>query len=208
MNITINLAVEDELSEHVIRRLAHDTGRPFQIAAVYRKGGAGYLKQRILAFNRACRITPYLILTDLDRCVCIPELIEDWFRFSMNQYPSQRHSSLLFCIAVREVESWLLADRDSCSRFLGVATNLIPSQPDQIADPKKELIKLASRSRYRQIREEIAPRRGSILRTGPGYNERLGFFVSKSWRPQVAAKYSPSLHRTFERLKVFCRPAH
>jgi len=208
VKIHLNLAVEDELSEHVIRRLARDTDRPFQIVSVYRKGGAGYLKQRLLAFNRACRITPYLILTDLDRCVCAPELIEDWFRCSMNKYPSKRHANLLFCIAEREVESWLLADRDSCARFLGVAMDLIPSQPDQIADPKRELLQLAARSRYRQVREEIAPRRSSILRTGPGYNERLSFFVSKSWRPRVAAYYSPSLLRTFERLQKFCGPSH
>ena len=206
MSISLNLAVEDELSEYVMRRVVHDTGRSFQITAVYRKGGAGYLKQRILAFNRASRITPYLILTDLDRCVCPPELIEDWFRCSLSQYPNQRHSNLLFCVAVREVESWLLADRDSCARFLGVATHLIPSQPDQVADPKQELVKLAARSRYRQVREEIAPQHGSILRTGPGYNERLGFFVSRSWRPEVAAMYSPSLRRTFERLQEFCKP--
>jgi hypothetical protein len=187
-----------------MRRVVHDTGRSFQIAAVYRKGGAGYLKQRLLAFNSASRINPYLMLTDLDRCACAPELIEDWFRCSMDQYPARRHSNFLFCVAVREVESWLLADRESCARFWGVATHLIPSQPDQIVDPKKELITLATRSRYRQIREEIAPQSGSILKTGPGYNERLGFFVSKSWRSQIAAKYSPSLHRTLQRLQKFC----
>ncbi len=207
MKILLNLAVEDELSEHVLRRVTLEMGR-FQIGAVYRKGGANYLKQKLLAFNQASQFAPYLVMTDLDQGSCAPELIEDWFRCSMNQYPSRRHANLLFCIAVREVESWLLADRDSCGQFLGVATHLIPSPPDQIADPKQALVNLARRSRYREIREEIVPPVGSILRTGPGYNERLGLFVSESWMPQVAAKYSPSLCRTFERLQAFGKPAH
>jgi hypothetical protein len=205
---TLNLAVEDELSEHVIRRVARDIDPPFPIAVVYGKRGAGYLQKRILAFNRACRLTPYVILTDLDRRDCAPELIEDWFRCSVSQYPSKKHANLVFCIAVREVESWLLADRDSCAQFLGVARHLIPSQPDQIADPKEELVRLAARSNHRRVREEIAPPRGSILRIGPGYNEQLGYFVSTSWRPQVAATYSPSLRRTFQRLQEFLKSAH
>jgi len=205
MKIPLNLAVEDELSEHVIRRVVNDASRSFQIGAVYRKGGSAYLKQRLLAFNHACRITPYLILTDLDRIPCAPELIEDWFRCTLDRYPSLKHSNLLFCIAVREVEAWLLADRDSCARFLGIATHLIPSQPDQISDPKEELVKLAARSRYRQVRQDIVPQPDSIFRTGPGYNERLASFVSSSWRPKVAAVYSPSMRRTLTLLQTFSR---
>jgi hypothetical protein len=208
MTHPINLAVEDELSEQVMRRVIRDHARNFEVGVVFRKNGASYLKQRLSAFRRASRIAPYLMLTDLDRCPCPPDMIQDWFRCSMDEYVRKKNRSFLFCIAVREVETWILSDRVAFARLLGVSTHLIPAPPEAIPDPKQTLIQLAQRSRFRQIREGIAPSAGSILKTGPEYNERLGDFVRQSWSSQVAAKYSPSLRRAIERLTQLPLPKY
>jgi len=100
LTIPINLAVEDELTEHVIRVLLKATGRPYSVGTVYRRGGFGYLKQKILAFNQASRISPYLVVTDLDKAECPPDLIENWFACQLVDYQSRKHANLLFCGSV------------------------------------------------------------------------------------------------------------
>lgn len=184
-----------------MRRVIRNYAPQLEVAAVYRKGGADYLRQRLNAFNRASHITPYVMLTDLDTRSCPPALIADWFQCPINQYRNRKHTKFVFCVAVREVETWLLADRDSCAQFLGVSRSLVPPYPERIPDPKQQILKLAARSRYRNLREGIAPRPGSVLQVGPEYNERLGSFVHQAWRSSVAAEHSPSLRRTLERLK-------
>jgi hypothetical protein len=173
------------------------------VGAVYRKGGFVYLKQKIMAFNRAARITPYLVVTDLDKAECPPNLIENWFACQLAQYQSHKHANLLFCVAVREVESWILADGSGFAQFLGISIDLMPPQPDQIADPKRLLIKLAQRCRHRQTRQDIVPETGSILPIGPGYTERLASFVHGHWSVETACRFSPSLNRAFTALKRF-----
>src|SRR5665213_1999972 len=129
--IPINLAVEDELTERVLRVVLKATARPYSVEAVYCKGGCTYLRQKILAFNQAARIRPYLLVTDLDNGECPPDLIENWFGCKLADYPSRKHPNLLFCVAVREIESWLLADRAGFARFLGCLLYTSPSPRDR-----------------------------------------------------------------------------
>lgn len=96
--IPIQIAVEDELSEAVTRKLLESLNRDFLIGDVYSRGGFGYLKKNISAFNNAAKGVPYLVVTDLDRAICPLDLIEEWL-------PSNRHENLIFRIAVREIES-------------------------------------------------------------------------------------------------------
>ncbi|MCX6901909.1 MAG: hypothetical protein NTW03_00195, partial [Verrucomicrobia bacterium] len=140
--VPINLAVEDELSEQMLRVLLRECGRAYEIGAVYRKGGYGYLRSKLSGFNNAAKGMPYLVLTDLDQRPCPTDLIEDWFGCELSQYGKRRNHNLLFFIAVREVEAWVLADREAFARFLGIKADQIPS-PDLIADPKRLLIDLA-----------------------------------------------------------------
>jgi hypothetical protein len=113
------------------------------------------------------------------------------------------HANLVFRVAVREIESWLPADREGFADFLGIGSDLIPLQPDQIPDPKQTLVKLARRSRRRTLRESIVPRRGSTAVQGPDYNGCLGDFVRGHWNRNAAAERSPSLDRTWTRLMAF-----
>ena len=189
----INLAVEDDLSEAVLRKILQD-GRV--VGDCYKRGGYGYLKKNIRGFNVAAKGMPFLVLTDLDSRECAPALIEDWL-------PVPIHHNLLFRVAVREVESWVLADRDRFAEFLGIRKTLVPVNVDAIDDPKEGLINLARKSRKRGLREDIVPTEGSTAKQGPDYNGRLKSFVEEFWNPYEAMHNSPSLERTIRAVENF-----
>jgi len=64
MNIVpVNLAVEDELSEAVLRAILSQL-RGYAVGVAYRRGGSGYLRRTIRGFNNAARGTPYVVLAD------------------------------------------------------------------------------------------------------------------------------------------------
>jgi hypothetical protein len=195
--IPVHLAVEDDLSESVVRRLLLDTGRDYSVGTAFGRGGFGYLRNRANNWNAAAAAgTPILLLTDLDEHACPSALIESWLDL-------KSHANLIFRVAVREVESWLLADRDGFANFLQIRAVQVPSQPDQLSDPKESLVNLARRSRIRALRESIVPRQGSTAVQGPDYNRCLGSFVRNQWDRAAAAGRSPSLGRAWARLMVF-----
>ena len=101
--IPIDLAVEDALSEAVLRQMLRRCGQLYAVGAVYSRGGYGYLKKTIRGWNAAAKGKPFLLVTDLDSATCPNQLIEDWL-------PVPKHENLLFRVAVREIEAWLLAD--------------------------------------------------------------------------------------------------
>jgi hypothetical protein len=202
--IPINLVVEDELGEQMLRALLAQSGRDFQIGVVRGKQGGGYLKKHLTAFNNAAKGMAYFIFTDLDDKPCASVLIEDWFNCSVVDYPKYRTPNLFFRIAVREVESWVMADREAFAAFLGISISRIPLQTDVIPRPKEFLLGLAKDSRKRSLREDLIPKPGDYRKTGPDYNGRLaGFLQSGSWRAAVAESHSLSLARTRKRLSQF-----
>ncbi|MBN2290269.1 MAG: hypothetical protein JXQ83_13125 [Candidatus Glassbacteria bacterium] len=198
--IPINLAVEDDLSEMVARKLLLQSGRPYQVGTCYGKRGKDYLKKTINGWNNAARGTPFLVLSDLDRCECAPRIIDKWLARPVNE-------NLIFRIAVREVEAWLFAHKTAFASFLGVRQNLLPDNPDEIDYPKRKLIEVSSRSKKREIREAIVPAPGSTARKGPAYNAKLISFVYYSWDVNEALKTSPSLKKAFNSIKNFS-PKH
>jgi hypothetical protein len=201
--VPITLAVEDELSEHLLRALLAQTKRDYLVGAVYGKKGVDFLKQKLPAFNNAAKSAPCLLLTDLDTVDRVPTLIEEWFGCQLQEFPKRRHVNLVFRVAVREIEAWVMADRERFADFLGVSRNLIPDQTDTIPDPKRLLLEIASKSRKRDLRNDIVPRPGEKRKIGPDYNGRLGEFVQSSWRANVAYAHSLSLARTWKILVAF-----
>jgi len=111
--IPVNLVVEDHLSEAVLTRILLSSGRPYKIGTCYGKQGRSYIEKKVNNFNQAAKGTPYLVLADLNTDICPPEIITHWFS-------APKHHNLLFNIAVKEVESWVLADRAGLANFLGV----------------------------------------------------------------------------------------
>jgi hypothetical protein len=108
---------------------------------------------------------------------------------------------MCFRIAVREVEAWLLADRDNIARFLGVAVSRVPRNVETLENPKRELVDLVRGSRRREIREDMAPRPGSGREVGPAYASRLIEFAERLWAPQTASQQSDSLRRSLKCLQ-------
>ena len=193
--IPVNLATEDELSEVTLITVLAQVNR-YEIGVAYRRGGFGYLRRTIHGWNQAAKGVPFIVLTDLDTVECPARLINDWLQ-------TAKHPNLLFRVAVREVESWILADPGNLSEFLGVKRALIPAETDAIENPKAAIVGLARRSRSKAVRESIAPRKGSTAKQGPDYNGCLGSFVREHWNIDIAKRNSPSLSRTLDRLASF-----
>jgi len=191
----VNLAVEDSLSEAVLRRIIEQSRQQYAIGFCYCGGGYIYLKQKIPGFNNAAKGTPFIVLADLE-AECPPSQIRSWL-------PVDRQPNLMFRIAVREIESWLLADRTGFAAFLGISKSLLPRNADEINDPKQRLIGLAKRSRKRARREAIVPSPNSTAKIGRGYNGELASFVRDAWNIEEAMKNSDSLRRTVNAIGKF-----
>ena len=198
--IAVCLAVEDALSEVVLRRMLLESSQDYVVGTVFSRGGFGYLKGLTPAFNRAASGMPYIVLTDLDARTCPLQLIADWL-------PQPKHPNLIFRIAVREVESWLLAHAEGFAKFLGVSEQIIPRDPETLIDPKQSVIAIARRSRNRVLREAIVPKDKSDARIGRDYNGQLAAFVNDHWSVSAALKRSQSLYRAMRALDTFV-PLH
>lgn len=188
-SILIRLAVEDALSEAILRRVLAERPVQYVIGAVYGKGGAGYLKKQTRAFNSAAHVYPFVLLTDLDDHECPPGLVTEWLA------GRPRNGMFLFRVAVREVESWLLADLASLRSFLHARGSRDIQTPEDLLDPKEELLRIAASGRVTQKREALVRRddRSGQLRQGPDYNGTLAQFVAESWSVVTARSLCPSL---------------
>jgi hypothetical protein len=195
-DIPINLVFEDVLSEAVLKQMLKQSQRPFLVGNCFNERGKDRMKKKISGFNNAAKEMPYLVLTDLDNKDCPRVIISEW----LNQ---PKHPNLLFRIAVKEVEAWLLAHREAFAKFLGISVDSIPRDADRIPDPKQCLINLARRSRKRKLQEAIVPEPNSTAKIGKDYNRPLIEFVNESWQVASAQTNSPSLERTMNALINF-----
>ena len=187
------LAIEDELSEEVGGKLIKDIlGKNFSVKAI-RKGGFGYLKSKISNFIEMSRHFPVLMITDLDNEACAPTLKAKWIK------ELEEPERFVFRVAVREVESWVLADAVDFAKYLGVNQASIPGNPDALPDPKATLINIAKKAK-RSLRLDIVPERGAIAPQGLGYNRALCEFVREHWDYRRAANRSDSLNRACNKI--------
>jgi hypothetical protein len=194
--IPVILAVEDVLSERILRRLLETSGRNYQVSQVMSRGGFGYLRSKIAAINKSAKALPFVVLTDLDNGVCASGLIQDWLQTPQNP-------NLIFRVAVREVEAWLLGDREGFSRFLKVSPDRIPEMPELLPDPKQTLVEIAARSGKSDMRRRLVPHRTSNAKVGREYNDCLGEFIANVWNPRDAGSVCPSLAKCIARLSDF-----
>jgi hypothetical protein len=184
----VYLAIEDELSEEVGAKIIRDILGPDFTFRALRKNGFGYLKSKLGSFIEMSRQYPVLMITDLDNERCAPSLSEKWF------VGFEKPDRFIFCVAVREVESWVLADAVEFAAYLGVKQSSIPGNPDVLADPKAALINVARKAKS-SLRLDIVPERGAVAVQGLGYNRALCQFVRERWNWQRAANRSESLNR-------------
>lgn len=194
--IPLSLAFEDALTESLALKILRTIPTEYATQTIYNRGGNGYLKRTIDGFNNAAKGTPFFVGTDLDRYECPSALIDDWLT-----HP--QHHNLLIRVAVREVEAWVLADRDGFANFIGIKVAKVPDDVEALPNPKEALIQLVRGSRKKQVREDICPPHNSTRKIGPNYNARLGSFVTESWNPANARLNSRSLDRAIDRLITF-----
>lgn len=192
--IPLNLVFEDQVCEFVMIKLVEDTNK-FQLSYSYSEGGFGYIRKNMKGWNQAAKGCPFFILTDLDQAPCAPKLIADWF-------PEKLHPNLIFRVAVKEVEAWLLADIEGFSKYTGISSANFIRDTEAIGDAKAELFRIMRRCRKRAIREDVLPK-DEFAKVGPNYNERLCEFVITHWSIERAMKRSDSLKRAMAHLANF-----
>lgn len=188
------LATEDNLSEAVGYRLLAEVSPHFKVGLTFRKNGFGYLKANIEKFCNIAQRSPLLLITDLDKAKCAASLISKWMA------SRARPDNLMFRVAVREIEAWLLADHVGMKKLLVAGATDLPKEPDLLPDPKQVLLKFA-RKAPREVQNDLVVERGAIASQGLGYNERMADFVRKTWDPKRAELCSDSLCRTLNRLR-------
>jgi hypothetical protein len=196
--MNVYFCAEDALSKTVGLRLlsVHPQAQLTELAPL--QGGNAVMRKRFGEYCQLARHSPTLILTDLDAASCAPELRGEWVKAGKLREPLPQ--GMAFCIAVREVEAWLLADADSFADFLGVQRAKVTTDPEGIPDPKRHIVQLARTSRKKAVRQGVPPSEGSIAKVGLDYNVFLGEFASVNWRPHIAATNSRSLRRALDRV--------
>jgi hypothetical protein len=114
-------------------------------------------------------------------------------------------SLMCFRVAVRAIESWLLADSDGIASFLSIDPVRVPQNPELEMNPKRTLIELARHSRDPQIRRDLVSRPGSGRAVGPAYLSLMAEYVESLWSSEAAAQRSDSLRRCRLRLRELAR---
>lgn len=189
-------AVEGIVDEAALKRVARDLD--IMIPIVHGKQGKSHLHQKRNAFNAAARYSDWIMVVDLNHSAdCAPSLRSKWL--------PTISPKMLFRVAVREIESWLMADREEIARFLGVPLNKVPDNPELIENPKTEMVNLARLSSRRSIRLDMVPREASKRDIGAAYSSRLIEFTSRYWRPMVASKTSNSLESCIARMEAVAK---
>lgn len=219
MGISVAIAIEDALSEVVWCRVIKHARRDITIGARYPQtelpggrynrrnvrearglSGFGQLRVRLPAFNHAAaRGEPVFVLTDLDvHAQCPGDVLPTWLPKG-----TRRSRNLVFRVAVKEVEAWLLADKANFADFLAVDSAHLPGRIESIADPKLEIVRLARLSASADIVNDLVPRAGSTAEVGRLFERSLLGFARQQWDIDEAARHSRSLRRALRAVGRF-----
>jgi len=194
-------AVEDELSKAVIERLIHEI-LPRNIDKVElgaRQGCSEKLQKNLKKYINLSNSGKVIMLTDLDNVECPPSLRKNWLDAA--RVKTQIPSEFKFCIAVREVEAWLVADKSNFAAHFCIPNNKIPQNfENTVQDPKKLLLNLLSKSKDKEARQTMARVEKSNLWVGLEYNSRLRNFALNYWDPQCAKRNNLSLARAIRKI--------
>lgn len=195
-------ACEDAISRAVVYRLTRDYGAAGTSLTELgmSSGGLGQIKARLANYVQLAKHNKVIVLTDLDSAECPPSLRGAWLA-DCGIVEDDIPPGFRFCIAVREVEAWILSDPASFSEHFSVPSNVISRAIERdVVDPKAHLLQVLKRSRKPQLRSEILPTPRSRATVGLGYNQRISEFVEGNWDPDAARHNSQSLQRAINRI--------
>lgn len=189
----VELLLEGYTDEIFIRRCFNVLG--IEVGTVYGKQGIDYVKRKASAFAIRGNYSPILVLADFAdmNAECV---VEARLALSETEYPNA-----LVRLAVREIESWLIASRRDLASYLGVSLASIPENPDEIQDPKQALVNIARTSRRPRIKQMFVPRVGISSVVGPGYVDGFNEFMANHWNLEDAMCASTSFRRFVTRVQ-------
>jgi hypothetical protein len=194
MGERIVIVGEDQLCCALAVKLVVQSNKDAIIQQTTVANGCAPFRSMITKMNSIAQtVMPVLMLADADQAPCVVTQRNAW----MPAHPSPRLSLRL---ALREAEAWVLADHEGLSAFAQFSPALMDRSPDEIRDPKQELLRLIRKSKRRDLREEMLPRKGSSNIVGLGYNIHLTQFVRDFWCVERASERSPSLSRAIPRI--------
>src|SRR5262249_8487625 len=157
-----------------------------EITQVFDMGGKAALDKALKGLNSAAKGSPWFVLRDLNHDAKCAPIYLSALRLKVSKW-------MVFRLAVRELEAWLLADREGFADFLGVSPSVFPDRPDEEDDPTQTLVNLARKSKKGAIVRAFVPRKGDVVSVGPGYEASIIEFGKLHWNLQRANKLSPSL---------------
>lgn len=197
--LVVYFSGEDALSENLAHKCVQYALPRAEFSSMRpRQGGKQAVERNMssyVASAKALKAFPIFVMLDLDDQECAPSARATLLaRHAVETLPR----NLVFSIVKREAEAWLLGDRPRISDFLGLDMGVFPRQPEELDDPKGELVNLAQKSRL--YKRELCPFANASAKVGPGYNHVLSGFIRTHWRPEIAADNCPSLERALARL--------
>lgn len=192
----LRIVGEDELCCSLGARLVGEAMPGWQVhGQPHSTGGVTKLLPALSRYaDQARHVRPVLCIADTDKR-CPVHLIAD-------HLPPDSPPGFFLRLAVPEAECWVLADRTAVATYFQISPQAIPGDPEQLADAKQEVLRLAKKSKVRRVREEMVAGTNP-LKQGSGYNLHLRTLVSTEWSAGRAAGNSPSLQRTITRLRAF-----
>lgn len=190
----IDIAVEGRSEVIFLRSLFYRLG--VSVGTVYGQKGIDHFKQQAAGFAVRGRYSPILLLADF--CDLHSDCIVQAVRELVPDPPPLAHVRL----AVRELESWVLASRSRVALYFGVSLAHVPTDPDELDDPKLSLVNLARRSPYRRRGSMFVPVPGHSGVVGRDYLDGLSELINEHWDLEEACEHSPSLRRFLARFKL------
>ena len=199
MKSFVSCLVEGAFDEAVMRKVFKTVG--IEAIAFYYASKPAFFS-RLRSDNKSTNFASRFAICDLDKDACAPSVVQ--------KHLPEIFPRMCFRIAVRTMETWLMADREAFAAFLAVPPSRIPQSSDleKIQDPKEALVNLARRSRNRAIASGLVPKEGATGKVGREYNVRLKEFVHDKWSPRRARKNSESLCRAFRDCERFAQTGH
>jgi hypothetical protein len=196
MSVIIYIAVEGKIDEDILSVIfaQYPTIRVQQCLA---KNGKRTLEKNLEKYNQIAQRYPVLVLIDLDQEDCPVTYLQ---RIS----PTAKHEQLIIRISVRELEAWLLADRNNFAKFINAPVNKIPYPPDDCPQPKEAILNLVKQyTKNKNLRGDILPEDKTTHKPGRAYGDRLFEFALRHWHIPTARLHSPSLDRALRAVEKF-----
>lgn len=192
---SVGVVVEGASDVPIVRRLVEAAG--LGITNVYITRGKDKFNEKLPGYLNAARFSGWVLVRDLDHdAPCAPDLVAS-IALQLPPYAALR-------IAVRDMESWLLADHQAIATALAIPEHRVPTDPDLEDSSKATLVNLARSSSSRTVRSDLVPSPGNSSKVGRGYLSFIDEFALE-WDPDRAAGRSESLRRALQGIRRLAR---